>query len=130
MKPVNLYSEIPRKHGKVKKVQWARLEMHPSGFYVRLRGWRMSRFCGIFHDGERDGEFVEGNLIYEGPVGPTGERVIQDCGAIWTDTDAVGHSCVNGVTYCSPWPLVALQKRTDESLSRWGITLKVVDWLD
>jgi len=123
-KPVNAFFEIKRA-GTTTQVPFARLEHYSTGYVLRLRGWREGRFCAIGYDGS-DEHFIQGNLIFEGPLTPSGERLTQLCGAIWSDCNATGNAAYNGVLFCSPWPLVAMMKYKEESLAAFGIVLRVV----
>jgi len=124
MQAVNIYSELPTKSGPPRKVQFARLEQFATGYYMRLKGFRLGRFAGLPRDNSK--EYIKGDLIFEGPVGINGERVTVNCGFIYSESNQQGHLYI-GHLFCDPWPTAMCMKRSDEGLSRYGICLHVVE---
>ena len=124
MKAINIYSELKTQTGIPRKVQFARLEKIPSGYFMRLKGFRFGRFAGLPLDDSE--EYIKGNLIFEGNIGINGERVTVDCGFIYTESNQQGHIYI-GHLLCDPWPTALCMKLSDEGLLRYGIVLRVVD---
>ena len=124
MKPANAFFERTAA-GVTRQHTFARFEQRPTGYVLRLRGWHFGRFCAIGYEGS-DQHYISGDLVYETPISDDGERLTQICGAVWTDCSPTGNAAYNGVLFCNPFPLVMMRRHTEDSLSRWGIVLKVV----
>ena len=122
MKPVNLYSEFPSPMGEPKKITFAQLQKRPSGYSIRLRGFRYGLFCG--HPYGEDEEYIQGGLWFSGARGLNGERVEQECGFIYTESNAKGHIFL-GRLLLDPWPLALMESRSEGSMVRYGTVLEV-----
>ena len=124
MKPANAFFERTAA-GVTRQHTFARFEQRPSGYVLRLRGWHDGRFAAIGYEGS-DEHYIQGDLVYEGPLNDAGERLTQVCGAVWSDCNAVGCAAYNGILFCSPWPLVIMRRQCEAAARTYGIVLKVV----
>ena len=123
MTPINLFYEINRA-GEKHNVTFAQLTTFPSGTYIRLRGEHIGRFAGIGRKGE-EAPYLEGELVFEGPVSANGERLTQVVGGIWSVDDAHGTPAYQGVIHCSCWPLAMMLRRSEDYMMSYGICLRV-----
>ena len=121
MKPVNIYREVQIGSEKV-QTTFARIEHFPSsGYHIRIRGFVLGRWAGIAWD---DKHYLHGPIFYDGNVGANGERISQEVGYVITETNQEGVIYL-GTFHICPFPVCLMHKRSEESISTYGITLRI-----
>jgi len=121
VRPCNIF--IEREHGGFKhQITFARIEQSKNEtYFIRLRGFVLGRWCSLGWD---DKHYIAGPIFFDGPIAENGERLSQEIGHVWTDSNQDG-ICYNGVFYISPFPLAMQIRRSENTMSLWGLSCRI-----